>query len=78
MPLIYQYLGIIFSFWSNEHHPIHVHAEYKGAVIAVLLYVENGIVSRVRYKPQSGKFSPAKIKDLKKFVSTNKNALLLA
>jgi len=26
MPSIFEYLGIIFYFFSNEHEPIHVHA----------------------------------------------------
>lgn len=25
MPKIYEYLGLIFYFYSNEHEPIHVH-----------------------------------------------------
>jgi hypothetical protein len=27
MPKIFEYLGIIFFFYSNEHEPIHVHAK---------------------------------------------------
>jgi Domain of unknown function (DUF4160) len=30
MPKIFEYLGIILFFYSNEHEPIHVHAT-KGA-----------------------------------------------
>jgi hypothetical protein len=78
MPQIYQYLGIVIKFWSNEHEPIHIHAEYKGSVMIVKLYVKNGVVTHVRYEPHIGKFPPAKINDLKTFVSANKNALLLA
>jgi len=68
-------MGIVFKFWSDEHNPIHVHAEYKDAVMVVFLYVKNGNVTHVRYKEASGKFPPAKIKDLKTFVSANKNTL---
>ena len=25
MPKIYEYLGLIFYFYSNEHEPIHLH-----------------------------------------------------
>lgn len=28
MPKIYNYLGIIILFYSNEHEPIHVHGKY--------------------------------------------------
>ena len=29
MPDIFTYFGFIFSFYSNEHEPIHVHVEHK-------------------------------------------------
>jgi hypothetical protein len=28
MPKLYEYLGIIIFFYSNEHEPIHVHGRY--------------------------------------------------
>ena len=30
MPKIFEYLGIIIMFYSNEHEPIHVHGKYQG------------------------------------------------
>ena len=30
MPKLYEYLGIIVLFYSNEHLPIHVHGKYQG------------------------------------------------
>lgn len=38
MPKIYDYLGIVFLFYSNEHEPLHVHAKYKEAVRFVEKY----------------------------------------
>ncbi len=29
MPDIYTYFGFIFSFFSQEHEPIHVHVEHQ-------------------------------------------------
>lgn len=29
MPKIYEYLGIMIMFYSNEHEPIHVHGKYQ-------------------------------------------------
>lgn len=29
MPKIYEYLGILFFFYSKEHEPIHVHGTYN-------------------------------------------------
>ncbi|HRE09229.1 MAG TPA: DUF4160 domain-containing protein [Ignavibacteria bacterium] len=28
MPKLYEYLGIVVMFYSNEHTPIHVHGNY--------------------------------------------------
>lgn len=28
MPKLYEYLGLIIFFYSNEHDPVHVHAHY--------------------------------------------------
>ena len=78
MPTIYQYLGIVFRFYSNEHEPVHIHADYKGAVMVVKLYTKNGVVVKVEYEENTGKFPPAKLKDLKIFVSANKNTLAYA
>ncbi len=32
MPKIFEYLGILIFFYSNEHEPIHVHGKYDGLV----------------------------------------------
>jgi hypothetical protein len=46
--------------------------------VAVLLYEKDGIIHTVRYQERKGKFTPAKMRDLKQFVSKHKNALLFA
>lgn len=43
MPTLYEYMGIFFYFWSDEHDPIHVHAEYNGTECKVLLYPDGRI-----------------------------------
>ena len=78
MPIVYEYLGIIIRFFSNEHEPIHIHADYNGATVKVSLFVKNGVVYRVTYKEIKGTFNNAKLFDLKHFVQVNKNALLFA
>ncbi len=30
MPKLYEYLGIVIFFYSNEHEPVHVHGRYQG------------------------------------------------
>ena len=78
MPVVYEYLGIKIGFFSNEHEPIHVHAVYNGAMMKVILYVQDGVVHRVAYKTEKGDFNKAKLSDLKIFISKNKNALYYA
>jgi hypothetical protein len=78
MPKVYKYLGIIIFIPSNDHDPIHVHAKYGDAMVAVYLYVKNGVVQTVRYQEKKGTFPASKMRDLKIFVSTHKNAILLA
>jgi len=29
MPKLFEYLGIMIMFYSNEHEPIHVHGKYQ-------------------------------------------------
>ncbi|WP_420576497.1 DUF4160 domain-containing protein [Ekhidna sp.] len=53
MPKIYEYLGIIFFFYSNEHEPIHVHArkgefESKATIILIKGEVSEIIISNVK------------------------------
>lgn len=61
MPKIYEYLGIIFFFYSNEHEPIHVHArkgefESKATIILIKGEVSEIIISNVKGKePLKGK-----------------------
>jgi len=78
MPKLYEYLGIAIWFYSDEHNPIHVHAKYGDNEIKVELYEANGIVYDVQYKDINGKFTPAKMKDLKIFINENKGAILYA
>ncbi len=66
MPKIFEYFGIIFFFYSNEHEPIHVHAksgefESKAEFILVNGQIEEVVISSVKGK------KPLKDKDLKEF-----------
>ena len=72
MPNIYKYFGIVICFGTNEHNPIHVHAEYNGAVIKISFTMKEGKITRTTYEKDSGEFPPAKLKDLKDFIKTYK------
>lgn len=78
MPVIYEYLGIVISFWSNEHQPVHVHATYGDAIVKVSFYVDDGRITTIRYKEEKGTFNKAKLHQLKEFISVYKYAILYA
>ena len=78
MPKIYEYLGIVIMFYSDEHEPIHVHAIYAEATIKVSFFIEEGEIYRVTYKETHGHFPNAKLKEFKKFISYYKKDIVLA
>ena len=47
MPKLYEYLGIIVLFYSNEHEPIHVHGRRHGHESKAELTIENGKVVQI-------------------------------
>lgn len=53
MPKIYEYFGFIFLFYSNEHEPIHVHANKNGHETIFELIVENGKLKEIRERASS-------------------------
>lgn len=60
MPKLYEYLGIIILFHSNEHEPIHVHGRYQDRESKAEFIVQNGKVVDIRIirtkaKPLIGK-----------------------
>jgi len=55
MPKIYEYLGIIILFYSNEHEPIHVHGKYQGQESKAEFIIENGIVVEIIIRTVRGR-----------------------
>lgn len=48
MPKLYEYLGIIVFFYSNEHEPIHVHGRYGEAESKIEIIIKNGVVQGLK------------------------------
>ncbi len=70
MPSIFEYLGILIFFYSNEHEPIHVHGKCGGFESKAEFYIVNGIVTEIRIKPIKG-YGPltgSKLKDFEEFL----------
>ena len=55
MPKIYEYFGLIFFFYSNEHLPIHVHVSKAESEMKFDLVYEVGKLLRIDIKKISGK-----------------------
>jgi hypothetical protein len=66
MPKIFEYLGILIFFYSNEHEPIHVHAKKGEFESKAEFYIVNGEVSEIKITNVSG-ISPLVGKNLKDF-----------
>lgn len=71
MPKLYEYLGIVIFFWSDEHEPVHVHGRYQGAEIKAEFKVENGIITQINIKNVQGKkrFDSNKRMDFEKIIN---------
>ena len=70
MPKIYEYLGILIFFHSNEHEPIHVHGKYGECESKVEIFIVNGLITEIKITTVKGKkpLTGAKLKDLKIFL----------
>jgi len=70
MPKIYEYLGILIFFYSNEHEPIHVHAKYDGLESKAEFYIVNGEIVEIKIKQIRGvkPLAGNKLRDFKDFL----------
>lgn len=70
MPKIFEYLGIILFFYSNEHEPIHVHASYGAFESKAEFYIIDGKISEIRIKLVQGKrpLTGSQLKDFEDFL----------
>ena len=66
MPKIFEYLGIIIMFYSNEHEPIHVHGKYQSWESKAEIIIKDGKIIAIKIKEVKGK-KPLQYKELKEF-----------
>ena len=64
MPKIYEYLGLIFFFYANEHVPIHVHVAKAELESKIELIFVNGKLTSLEVKQVKGR-KPLDEKELK-------------
>lgn len=70
MPKIFEYLGILIFFYSNEHEPIHVHGNYNGYESKAEFYIVNGQIIEIKIKPVKGlkPLTGIKLKEFEEFL----------
>jgi len=66
MPKLYEYFGLIFLFYSQEHNPIHVHGKFQDKESKAEIIFENGKFIEIVIKDVPGKI-PLDTRNLKKF-----------
>jgi hypothetical protein len=66
MPKIFEYLGIVLFFYSNEHEPIHVHGRKGANESKAEFYIINGVIDEIKITSVTGK-PPLKNNELKHF-----------
>jgi hypothetical protein len=54
MPKIFEYLGILIFFYSNEHQPVHVHATYQGYQSKAEFVIIEGVIKEIIIQPIRG------------------------
>ena len=55
MPVLYDYFGMIFLFYSNEHEPVHIHVRFAEYETVYELLVDNGKLIALRKRKIKGK-----------------------
>jgi len=70
MPKLFEYLGIVIMFYSNEHEPIHVHGKFQGMESKAEIILKEGVVVAIVIKEVKGKkpLESSKSKEFKSFV----------
>jgi len=66
LPKLYEYLGIIVFFYSNEHEPVHVHGRYGDCESKIEFVLKNGVIEKIELKSVPGK-KPLPVTQAKKF-----------
>ncbi len=78
MPKIYQYFGMSFYFWANEHLPIHVHIE-KGDTEAVAVFImDKGKLADIKINKRRGRkmLSPADESEARKLLFAKQDIIV--
>jgi hypothetical protein len=79
MPKIFEYLGILIFFYSNEHEPIYVHWKYDRCESKAEFYIVDGKIVEIKIKTIKG-LKPligSKLKDFEAFLEKYADKIVL-
>jgi hypothetical protein len=78
MPKLYEYLGILIFFYSNEHEPIHVHAKYGKFESKAEIILEGGEIVEIKISPIKGLYplSGSELTHFKDFLAVYANEIV--
>lgn len=76
MPKLYEYLGIVLFFYSNEHEPIHVHGKHGGKETKAEIHFFGGRISKIVLKDKGQGLEPKKRKEFEEFVHAYANDIV--
>lgn len=70
MPKIFEYLGIVFFFYSNDHKPLHVHARLGEYESAIELEILDGKLVNIKFRRVKGSkpIQASARKEIEKFI----------
>lgn len=77
MPKIYEYLGIVLYFFSNEHEPIHIHGKHDGRETKAEIILFNGVIKEIVLKDKGNRgLNSRKRKEFENFVTANASEIV--
>ena len=69
MPDIYKYFGFVFSFYTREHEPIHVHVKHDGKETIFELVIQNKKLVGLRKRDKGNPLSSKDEKTAREFIT---------
>ena len=54
MPKLYEYFGLVFLFYSDDHDPLHLHVQRGEREGIIMLMMVEGILTELRWRTKRG------------------------
>lgn len=78
MPKLYEYFGLIFLFYSDDHDPMHLHVQHGEREGIILLIIEDGELVELRWRKKRGAdmLREKELKEAEAFVTAMKEDIV--